>query len=215
MNKNEYRSEYYRRSGTKITYDGKGMIVGSNSATTNDIEESTDRKYISSADIAVLSNTSGVNTGDNAVNSLYSSIVGIPVGGTIGQVLSKIDGTDYNVQWTTGGGGGRGDALTTDPLSQFAATTKAQLNSVISDGIVMFIGDAPTSHTHVIADITDFGIYSTDIHSNIAFLNLVSGTNTGDQDLSGYLTTSNIDGGGASSVYGGTASIDGGLSNTF
>ena len=32
-----------------------------------------------------------------------------------------------------GGGGGTGDALTTDPLSQFAATTSAQLRGVISD----------------------------------------------------------------------------------
>jgi hypothetical protein len=29
---------------------------------------------------------------------------GVPVGGTAGQVLSKIDGTDYNTQWVTGGG---------------------------------------------------------------------------------------------------------------
>lgn len=107
---------------------------------------------------------------------------GIPIGGTAGQVLAKIDGTDYNTHWITGGGGGgSGDALTTDPLSQFAATTKVQLNSVISDGTPMYVGDAPTSHTHVKADITDFGTYSTDIHSNITALNLVSGTNTGDQ----------------------------------
>jgi len=27
--------------------------------------------------------------------------VGVPVGGTTGQVLSKIDGTNYNTQWST------------------------------------------------------------------------------------------------------------------
>lgn len=31
---------------------------------------------------------------------------GVPVGGTAGQVLSKIDGTDYNTQWVTASGGG-------------------------------------------------------------------------------------------------------------
>jgi len=33
---------------------------------------------------------------------------GVPVGGTAGQILSKIDGTDYNTEWidNTGGGGG-------------------------------------------------------------------------------------------------------------
>ena len=32
------------------------------------------------------------------------------------------------------------------------------------------------------------GTYSTDIHSNITALNAVSGSNTGDQDLSSYAT---------------------------
>lgn len=38
--------------------------------------------------------------------------IGIPIGGTTGQVLSKIDNTDYNVEWVTpsgGGGGGSGE----------------------------------------------------------------------------------------------------------
>ncbi len=30
---------------------------------------------------------------------------GVPAGGTAGQVLAKIDGNDYNTQWTSGGGG--------------------------------------------------------------------------------------------------------------
>lgn len=30
-----------------------------------------------------------------------STAVGIPAGGTAGQVLTKIDGTDYNVFWAT------------------------------------------------------------------------------------------------------------------
>lgn len=35
--------------------------------------------------------------------------IGVPAGGTAGQVLTKVDGTDFNTQWTTpaaGGGGG-------------------------------------------------------------------------------------------------------------
>lgn len=38
---------------------------------------------------------------------------GIPIGGTTGQVLAKIDATDYNVHWITpsGGGGGSGDVV--------------------------------------------------------------------------------------------------------
>lgn len=35
----------------------------------------------------------------------------LPAGGTAGQVLEKIDGTDYNVQWATPSGGGGASAL--------------------------------------------------------------------------------------------------------
>ena len=34
--------------------------------------------------------------------------------------------------------------------------TKAQFNTALTDGSFMYVGDAPTAHTHVIADITDF-----------------------------------------------------------
>jgi hypothetical protein len=35
--------------------------------------------------------------------------VGVPAGGTAGQVLEKIDGTDFNTQWATPAGGGSSD----------------------------------------------------------------------------------------------------------
>jgi hypothetical protein len=37
---------------------------------------------------------------------------GVPVGGTAGQVLSKIDATDYNTLWVTGGGSASWGAIT-------------------------------------------------------------------------------------------------------
>ncbi len=54
--------------------------------------------------------------------ALYAetSAQGIPTGGTAGQVLEKVDGTDYNAQWVTptSGGGAR--------LQLFATSTTAQ-----------------------------------------------------------------------------------------
>lgn len=44
--------------------------------------------------------------GTNGTNGTNG--VGVPVGGTTGQVLSKIDGTNYNTQWTTPSSGGGG-----------------------------------------------------------------------------------------------------------
>lgn len=50
--------------------------------------------------------------------------------GTANQVLA-MDGSGVDVVWTTLSGGG--DAFTSNPLSQFAATTSLQLKGVISD----------------------------------------------------------------------------------
>jgi hypothetical protein len=43
-----------------------------------------------------------------------TSGVGVPVGGSTGQVLAKIDGTNYNTQWVTSSGGGGGEAGDSD-----------------------------------------------------------------------------------------------------
>jgi len=37
---------------------------------------------------------------------LFTIAYGLPAGGTAGQVLEKIDSTDYNTQWVTPSGGG-------------------------------------------------------------------------------------------------------------
>ena len=64
--------------------------------------------------------------------------------GTTGQVLQS-GGPAANVSWAPSGGGG--NALTANPLSQFAATTSAQFLGVISDetgtGLVVF-NNGPT-----------------------------------------------------------------------
>ena len=44
-------------------------------STTANITDSTDKRFVTDANLTVIGNTSGINTGDNAVNSLYSSLV--------------------------------------------------------------------------------------------------------------------------------------------
>lgn len=81
----------------------------------------------------------------------------------------KVNATEDGLEFATISGGG--DALTSNPLSQFAPTTKAQLDGVISDGNVMYVGDAPTAHTHPAANITDFDTEvsnNTDVAANTA-----------------------------------------------
>ena len=59
---------------TKVTYDQKGLVTAGADATTADIADSTNKRYVTDAQLVVVGNTSGTNTGDNAVNSLYSGL---------------------------------------------------------------------------------------------------------------------------------------------
>jgi len=56
---------------TKITYDSDGLVTAGADATTADITDSLNKRYVTDADLVTLSNTSGTNTGDQ------TSIVGI------------------------------------------------------------------------------------------------------------------------------------------
>jgi hypothetical protein len=51
---------------TKITYDAKGLITSGADATTADIADSSDKRYVTDAQLVVIGNTSGTNTGDSA-----------------------------------------------------------------------------------------------------------------------------------------------------
>jgi hypothetical protein len=59
---------------TKVTYDAKGLVTAGADATTADIADSTNRRYVTDAQSTVIGNTSGTNTGDNATNSQYSGL---------------------------------------------------------------------------------------------------------------------------------------------
>lgn len=59
---------------TKITYDAKGLVTSGADATTADIADSLNKRYVTDANLTVIGNTSGTNTGDNATNSQYSGL---------------------------------------------------------------------------------------------------------------------------------------------
>lgn len=78
----------------------------------------------------------------------------------------QYDGTSSRWRVIGGsGGGGSGDALTANPLSQFAATTSAQLAGVISDetgsGALMF-GTSPTITTDITIPNAGLLLFDTD-----------------------------------------------------
>jgi hypothetical protein len=53
---------------TKITYDSKGLVTAGADATTSDIADSSNKRYVTDAQLTVLGNTSGTNTGDQIIS---------------------------------------------------------------------------------------------------------------------------------------------------
>ena len=64
---------------TKITYDAKGLVTAGADATTADIADSSNKRYVTDANLTVIGNTSGTNTGDQTLSGLG----GVPTTRTI------------------------------------------------------------------------------------------------------------------------------------
>ena len=86
---------------TKITFDTKGLITAGADATTADIAPSSDRNYVTDVQSGVISNTSGINTGDETTATIKSKL-GI-------SILSGFNTGDQTITLTgdiTGAGSG-------------------------------------------------------------------------------------------------------------
>ena len=55
---------------TKVTYDSKGLVTAGADATTADIADSLNKRYVTDANLTVIGNTSGTNTGDQTLVGL-------------------------------------------------------------------------------------------------------------------------------------------------
>ena len=71
---------------TKVSYDADGLITSGTDATTADIADSADKRYCTDAQKVVIGNTTNTNSGDNAVNSLYSGLLSMATGFIKGRV---------------------------------------------------------------------------------------------------------------------------------
>lgn len=77
---------------TKITYDADGLVTAGADATTADIADSTDKRYVTDAELVVIGNTSGTNTGDQtSVTGNAGTATALQNARTIGGV--SFDGT--------------------------------------------------------------------------------------------------------------------------
>jgi len=75
---------------TKITYDADGLVTAGADATTADIADSTNKRYVTDAQLVVIGNTSGTNTGDQ------TSVTGNAGTATALQNARNIGGIAFN-----------------------------------------------------------------------------------------------------------------------
>jgi len=142
---------------TKITYDAKGLVTSGADATTADIADSTDKRYVTDAQLTVIGNTSGTNTGDNATNSQYSGLDAAKVNkagdtmlGNLNMGTNKLIGgtgvTDVlKLQGTTGNGTSSSPAIQLLTGNNGATTALTVLNN----GNVGIGTAAPTARLEV------------------------------------------------------------------
>jgi hypothetical protein len=100
---------------TKITYDTKGLVTSGADATTADIADSTNKRYVTDVQLTVISNTSGTNTGDQDLSTLalkattISTTAPLTGGGdlsanrtlSIPAATTSVDGYLTSTDWTT------------------------------------------------------------------------------------------------------------------
>jgi hypothetical protein len=102
---------------------------------TSDIADSTDKRYVTDANLTTIGNQSGTNTGDNAVNSLYSGLatskqdtLTLTTTGTSG--AATLIGATLNIPQYSGGGGG-GTVTSVSALT--LGTTGTDLSSSVAN----------------------------------------------------------------------------------
>lgn len=166
---------------TKITYDAYGIVTAGANATTADIADSSNKRYVTDAQLTVIGNTSGTNTGDQDLSSYALTANVVPNTRTVnGNALSS------NVTITLASLGGAASGANTDITSVLlnqtglvikggdanALTIKPNETLTAGRTLNVITGDASRTLT-LSADATIGGTHS----------GTSSGTNTGDQTL--------------------------------
>lgn len=92
---------------TKITYDANGLVTAGADATTADIADSTNKRYVTDAQLVVIGNTSGVNTGDQDL-SPYATTAAVaagyqPLDADLTAIAGLVSAADKGIMFTGSG----------------------------------------------------------------------------------------------------------------
>jgi hypothetical protein len=113
---------------TKITYDANGLVLSGTDATTADISDSTNKRYVTDANLTVIGNTSGTNTGDETLSTIKTKLGVTTLSGsnTGDETLSSIK---TKLAITTLSGDNTGDETTATIKTKLGISTLSGSNT--------------------------------------------------------------------------------------
>ncbi len=146
------------------------------SLTTAEVSSSSDKNYVTDAQLTILGNTSGTNSGDQDISGIETNASAIATNTTAIAGLGTAAGKDA--------GTGAGNVLQLDEAGKLPALDGSLLTGLSSSPIESVNGQTGVVEltTTDITESTDKN-YVTD--DQIALLEKTSGENTGDQDIGG------------------------------
>jgi len=126
---------------TKITYDAKGLVTAGTDATTADIAASTNKNYVTDAQLTVIGNTSGTNSGNQTLANTSDSTSHTVTLSATGGSVQLVEGSGITLTTTgtsadgiitiaSSGGGG----TVTDVAALTLGTTGTDLSSTVANG---------------------------------------------------------------------------------
>jgi hypothetical protein len=155
----------------KITYDSKGLITAGVDATTADITPSTDRNYVTDVQSGVISNTSGINTGDETTSSIQSKLG-----------ITTLSGSNTGDQTNVTGNAGTATKL----------ATARKINNVDFDGsvdITVNVDAGTLTGTTLNSTVTGSSLTSVGTLANLTVTNPIAGSITGNAATATTATT--------------------------
>jgi len=177
---------------TKLTYDTKGLITVGEDATTADIADSTDLRYVTDAELVVIQATSNTNTGDQtSMSGISDTKTNFNTSLSDGTFLFTGDLTQYTDEMAQDAVGGMVDTT----LTYIDATPELKVTNPVTpidEGFTITAGTTPHTLT-VPLDASVSGTNTGDDAVNTNYSSLVTNaTHSGDATGDGALTLATV-----------------------
>jgi hypothetical protein len=123
---------------TKITYDAKGLVTAGADATTADIAASTNKNYVTDAQLTVIGNTSGTNSGNQTLANTSDATSHTATLSATGGSVKLVEGSGITLTTT----GTSADGIITIASSSVGGIAIGDAVSGAASGDMLFVDSA-------------------------------------------------------------------------